>query len=269
MTLFQNEAAMGQPGSAAGGFGGWRAPAGTGPEPGSLRETGLAGDLSPGKVTRVLVAFTVLLAALHLLAMWSKHVLGFDHARGLVPLFDFNLESNAPTWFSSALLLVAGIVALLVANRSAKHRWHWAAMGLVALLLSFDESAQVHELVSAMLRSDLSVEGDFSWTIVAIVSGLPVLLGAALFYGFIRSIPRETAAGLLAAGAVYVAGVVGVDTVAALAHAQSGGWVLVTALNTVEELLEMLGVIMLIHVLLTHLLLRTRTSEARPHEAAA
>lgn len=224
-----------------------------------------AGDLfagvSPRRVRDFLLLCALAFAALSLLASYVNHGLGYDHALGFVPLFDVNLEANAPTWFSSALLIGAGIAALLVASRSRLQRWHWAAMGFIALFLSLDESAQVHELLSAALRSRLAVEGGFSWTIVAIVGVLPVVLGAALFYRFMRAIPAETRRGLIAAGIVYVTGVVGVDTVAALAHAESGGLVLVTALNTVEELLEMVGVIMLIHVLLTHLLHRTGPSE--------
>lgn len=220
-----------------------------------------AGDvfagISPEAVRSFLLACTIALTALHLLAAWVHHGLGYDHALGFVPLFDLNLEANAPTWFSSALLLSAGITALLIASRTRLHRWHWMALGFVALLLSLDESAQIHELLSAALRSRLTLGGGFSWTIVAIVSVLPVLFGAALFYRFITDIPADTRRGLIAAGIVYVTGVVGVDTIAALAHDGSGGVILVTALNTVEEVLEMVGIVMLIHALLTHLLRHT------------
>ena len=226
----------------------------------------LFAGVSPAAVRGFLLACTLALTALHLLAAYVHHGLGYDYALGFVPLFDFNLESNAPTWFSSALLIGAGIAALLVASRSRVHRWHWAAMGFVALFLSLDESAQIHELLSAALRSRLDLGGGFSWTVVAIVAILPVLLGIALFYRFVAALPADTRRALVAAGVVYVAGVVGVDTVAAFAHAESGGVVLVTALNTVEELLEMVGIILLIHALLTHLL--RHTGPAAPEPAA-
>ena len=229
-----------------------------------LHADAVLGAFSPRSVSLFLIGCVAALTVFHLLAVFVWHGLGYDHAMGFVPLFYMDYESNAPTWFSSAILLVAGLVALAIGSRSRAGRWHWMAMGFIAIFLSFDESAQLHEMISVALRSVLAVGPGFSWAIVALVSALPILLGVALFYRFIRSLPRQTALGLMAAGAVYVSGVVGVDTIAALVHAQEGGRLLQTTLNTVEELLEMAGIILLIHVLLTHL---SRQLHAAPADA--
>jgi hypothetical protein len=214
---------------------------------------GAAARVGPDSLTRLLFGVMVGLAALHVAVTYLRDGLGYDHAKGLVPMFDFNLEGNAPTWFSSALLLGAGIVAAMIALRSARHRGPWLAVAGVAAFMSLDESAQVHELVTAALRSTLAVGPGFSLTVVALVSLIPALVGGALFYRFMRTLPRATASGLLAAGAIYVAGAIGIDTIASAVAFGGGGPALELTLNTAEELLEMSGVIVAIHVLLSHL----------------
>lgn len=219
--------------------------------------------LDERRVTRLLVAAMLALAALNVVALYLRHGLGYDYALGMVPLFDFNMEANAPTWFSSALLLGVGTLAALIARRAATLRGYWVAVAAVAVFLSLDESVQLHELLTRLLRSGLAVGPGFSMTIVAIVSLLPVLLGAAVFHRFMRALPRPTAVGLLAAGAVYLGGAVGVDTIAAMVAFGGGAGLVDPALNTVEELLEMSGLILAIHVLLAHL------QERAGHDRAA
>ena len=220
----------------------------TAPEPAAP-----AAAIDPRRVTRLLVLATVALTVGHLAALYVHHGLGYDYALGLVPLFDFNMESNAPTWFSSALLLGVGIVAAVIASRAAALRGHWLLVAGVALFLSLDESVQLHELLSALLRRGLAVGPGFSLAVAAIVGLLPVLLGAAVFYRFLRALPRSTAVGLVVAGAVYLGGAVGVDTVVAAIDFGGEGGAVSLALHTVEELLEMAGLILAIHVLLVHL----------------
>jgi len=205
------------------------------------------------RVTRLLVASMLVLAVLNVASLALRHALGYDYALGFVPLFDFNLEANAPTWFSSALLLGVGILAALVARKAATMRGYWVAVAAVATFLSLDESVQLHELLTGILRRGLAVGPGFSMTIVAIVSLLPVLVGAAVFYRFMRALPRSTAVGLLVAGAVYLTGAVGFDTIASVVSFGGGGGFLEPTLNTVEELFEMTGLILAIRVLLVHL----------------
>ena len=226
--------------------------------------------LEPGAVTRLLLLAMLALTTAHGVALYVHHGLGYDYALGLVPLFDFNMESNAPTWFSAALLLGVGVVAALIGRRATPMRGYWYAVAGVAVFLSLDESAQIHELVTVALRRGLAVGPGFSVAVVVIVSLVPVLVGAAGFYRFVRALPRPTAAGLLVAAAVYLGGAVGVDTVVAALDFGGGGGALSLALHTVEELLEMTGVILAIHVLLTHLAREARgTAPARTGRAAA
>ncbi|MHB1224290.1 MAG: hypothetical protein ACYC2G_09650 [Gemmatimonadaceae bacterium] len=209
----------------------------------------------PGSVSRYLAGCAAGIILLHVLATYVSRVLGYDHALGLVPLFDVNLEGNVPTWFSSALLLMAGLAALAIARADRPNRIQWAAMGAVATLLSIDETAQVHEYAGSILRSALSGVAGSRWIVVLVISGIPTVIAAIFLFRFVRAIPRTTAIGLLAAVGVFVAGAVVVDALVPILSGRIDGWLVGVVSHTVEEMLEMGGAIMLIHVLLSHLLL--------------
>lgn len=209
-----------------------------------------------GVVVRVLCAITALLIVLQFAAAFVHHELGYDHALGFVPLFDFNLESNVPSWYSSSLLLVAGMVAFAIARATRVHRGrfvaHWVVAGALAVFLSLDEAAMLHELASQALATG-GPTADRSWLRMVIVMVLPVLVGAAAYARFLLGIPRTTARGLCIAAAIYLGGAIVVDGLAGpLLPAGSGPWARVL-MHTIEEALEMLGVIAVIAVLLAHL----------------
>ena len=81
--------------------------------------------LTPRRVLIACLTITGALLLAHLAALFVMHGMGRDHAFGLVPLFDVNRESNAPTLFSSILLLSIG--GALVAAGLAERRFRAAS----------------------------------------------------------------------------------------------------------------------------------------------
>lgn len=76
---------------------------------------------------------------------------------------------------------------------------------------------------------------------------------AARFRPWLRTLPRETAALLVLAGATFVTGAVGVEALAAPVYALWGKHtILHAALVAVEETLEMAAIVLLIAALLGH-----------------
>ncbi|ALO45064.1 hypothetical protein [Pseudohongiella spirulinae] len=119
-------------------------------------------------------------------------------------LFDVDEENNIPTWFSSAnLLLAAGLTLVLAADKWQSHdRWrvHWMLLGWGFLLLSLDEMAGLHESVNVVTEA--------SWAIYA----LPlVLLLAIIFFRFLYNLPVRTASLLILSGLIFLGGAIGVE----------------------------------------------------------
>lgn len=230
----------------------WRWWRGRGPRASRVR---LA--VSPRRVTRVLLLAVVALTLASAAGQVSKYV--FDHGRlaGLVPLFSVGEERNVPTWFSSAtcLLAAAGLATIAAGARRAENRWavHWIGLAVLLLALSIDETAELHErAVRALTRSGAA------WPLAAGGFGA----GLALVYRrFLGALPARTRRDFVLA-ALSLAAALGLELVASqVAHALAFGPAtpraretpLFALLTSVEELLEMLGVVALIRGCLHHL----------------
>jgi hypothetical protein len=154
------------------------------------------------------------------------------------------------------LLSASLLIALLTrAKRLNGDRYvaHWFGLALLFVYLSIDESAAIHERLSEPLRTALNTSGSlrFAWVLV----GAPLALVIALLYlRFLFHLPARTRNLFVLAGALYVAGALIVDPISANWYTPDEGITLTYwAIGTVEELMEMLGVVVLIYALLSYL----------------
>jgi hypothetical protein len=122
------------------------------PEPFLISRRTSAGIRVPGSFLRlVYLSIACLNAWLMLVTLASD--LGMTLPRGFAQ-FDLKLEGNFATWYSSALLLIAGGAALLIAVspaptrlRPVTYRLAWSATALVFFALSVDEMIEIHERI--------------------------------------------------------------------------------------------------------------------------
>lgn len=69
--------------------------------------------------------------------------------------FDLNDETNIPTWYSSALLLLVSISSLAIylwRDKTLKHQKFWLIFSAVYSFLSMDEVAQIHEAIAPHVK---------------------------------------------------------------------------------------------------------------------
>jgi hypothetical protein len=135
-------------------------------------------DLIPIRLSRHLMVFVVglaLVAGLESLYHWSQG-LAATTTDGRIAAFDLDSEGSLGAWFSSTLLLLASLVAILV-YRIRRHRtddyqgyyrvWLWASF--CWLLMSMDESASLHEgfkeMMAHLTGTRLLGDGSIWWTI--------------------------------------------------------------------------------------------------------
>lgn len=163
-------------------------------------------------------------------------------------LFDLSTEANVPTWWSSLLLAaLAGLFVLAAflhrSTDSVAARTH-VALAAVALTLSVDEATAVHEEVLGAV-GDAVVDTGGLLTFAWVVPG--AVLAGAVGLTLLRAttgLPGPVRRGLVAGGAVFLTGALGVETVTGAILDERGhdrAYVLAT---TVEEGLEMLGVLL-------------------------
>jgi drug/metabolite transporter (DMT)-like permease len=171
-------------------------------------------------------------------------------------LLDLRGEGNLPAYWSTALLLLAGLCLLGVgqaeASRDRRQARAWRALGVIFLYLSADECAQLHELARRIPQSALPDSPLFYWPWVLFGGAAVIVLGMA-FWRFLWALPPDTRRNLLLAGALYVGGALGLELLGATIEHQRWSEGLLVLEETAEELLEMLGVVCLLHGLLCHL----------------
>ena len=170
--------------------------------------------------------------------------------------FDLDHEVNVPSWFQTGLLLLCAAVLWTVADdvneRGLARSRYWRALCVVFLYLSLDELVSLHERVNVPLSSTLHLGGalTFSWVLLA----TPLLVVLAALYGrlLLELLPASRRR-ILLAGTLYVLGAYGVELVGgelySLGDAATVKYALVT---TVEEVLEMSGLVLFLRALDLH-----------------
>ncbi len=217
-------------------------------------------QLNPRKIALFL---TVVAIYLVLQSLFSEYllvqVLGPDVsplAISLIDLFSVNAETTIPTWYATILLFSTAVILAFITSvkikTGAAYRFHWLGLSLVFLYLSIDEGAAIHELFSDPLQERFHTSGylAFGWLLLFV----PLLLLFVLAYlRFLWQLPVRTRNLFILAGLLYVGGAVVVEGISANLWDSGGGISFAyLAIATVEEFLELIGVITFIFTLLSY-----------------
>ena len=203
-------------------------------------------DLSEWRLVRYLTIAVVGLLAVHsLLQIWHYQV--DEVPWPLRQLFDVDEEDAIPTWYSTSALLLASVLLLLISRRKQADRdpWvgYWYGLSLTFAALSLDEVAGFHETVNGMV--------DYSW---AILGGIAAAVFGVAYLRFLWHLPARTRWLFVVSGCVFIGGAVGVEMSTDWYDDQDLLDTLAYNLwNTVEEGMEMAGVVLFIYALLGYM----------------
>ncbi|MEC4984650.1 MAG: hypothetical protein SAJ37_10770 [Oscillatoria sp. PMC 1068.18] len=207
-------------------------------------------------MSKLLVFAVFGLAVFSLIGQFAKYYLNYQRLH-LVRFFYLDAENNLPTWYSSVALLICcvlfAIIAFVKKRDSDRYTRHWIGLAIIFFLLSMDETASFHELTNGTFRSIFNASGLLYYTWVVPAAILVVLL-LFIYLRFLFALPTQTRRAFVIAGIVYVAGALGMELI--------GGWytesygandIIYALIITVEECLEMFGVVILIQALLDYI----------------
>jgi hypothetical protein len=209
-------------------------------------------------LVRVLTIIAVILILASIGGQISKYEFGHDYLKGLVPMFYLDEENNIPTFFTVILMLFISLLLSLIANINYKlgirHTAKWVILSIGFLCMAFDEGFAIHEnLISPFrgLMGDINL-GIFyyAWVVPGII--LVLFLGA-FFTKFLLQLPVATRSRFLVAAGIYLAGAIGVELI-------GGQYAEIHGINnptysfivTIEESLEIIGLILFISSLINH-----------------
>src|SRR5690606_16510677 len=165
-------------------------------------------------VARLSAGIIAVLAAMHPAAVLAdrQETWRIETLRLMILRFDLNREQGVGTWAMAAGLALCGLVMLSIAPRAIAWRGHWRVLGILFILLSVDEVASFHELLSAPVRSMVDLPGFlyFAWVLPA---GAAVLILGLFYLRFLLALPTRTRSQLLIAAAIYLCGVLVLESV--------------------------------------------------------
>lgn len=210
-------------------------------------------------VTRTLAAVTALLVMIHIGWHLFTHWTGHDYVFGLIKLFHLDEERNVPAVFSTLLLLSAAALLAYIRRheklQGSRDVAKWTVLAIGFLYIAIDEFGHLHE---QLIRPGRELLGDRSYGLFYYAWVIPataiVLVLAAYFLGFLLRLPAKTRLGFIIGGALFVGGALGFEMLEGR-HDELYGERNLTyrAYVTIEETLEMAGVIVFIHALLHYI----------------
>jgi hypothetical protein len=224
---------------------------------------------SPRRFAKLLAGVALALALISL----AGNIVQFqwDYSNRFIRMFNLGVEATVPTWYPSILLLLSAVILGLIAHAKRQlhqpYVLHWAALGLIFLLFSIDEVAMFHERLGGFLSKHVETSGVlyYPWVVPGAIFTLSV---AIAYLRFLWHLPADTRWLIIAAGLIFVTGALGVEMIAARHHDLYGYETFTYAmLETAEETLEMLGVVLFIFALLHYL--QKEVSEVRFHSRDA
>lgn len=210
-------------------------------------------------VTRALSVATALLVMTHIGWQLFKHWTGHDYVRGLIKLFHLDEERNVPTLFSTLLLLTAAALLIWI-RRQAKLQGSrdvgkWTVLAIGFVYIAIDEFGHIHEQLILPGRELLGDGAPGIFHYAWVVPATAIVLGLTVYFlGFLLRLPAPTRLGFIVGGVLFVGGAIGFEMLEGRHDKLYGEHNLTYMVYvTIEETLEMVGVIVFIHALLHYI----------------
>lgn len=219
--------------------------------------------LTPASIARTLSFVVAGLLLANLVSLYCRTILGLDFQ--FVHTFDFNKEYNIHSLYSAVTLLLCGLLMVSISNLLAEtgRRWSWRLIGLVFCFLSVDELVGIHENLSnetQAILGDFNADGYLHFAWVVPYALLTAIAGIFLLRFFLQ-LPLTTRLQLAAAAVLFLAGALGMEILSGRLVFLYGegfrGSFTYGILYTVEEILEMSGIIVLVYALTRYYVLQT------------
>ena len=212
--------------------------------------------LSHRKIIWFFSTIALVLISIHTIILIMYFIINDPKVFGFVHMFDLDMERNIPTFFSSILLLFSGFLFYVLSFLSKvskdpmpTHRY-WFGLSLVFTFLAIDENAKIHEQIGDFTKQFIDVGGYlyYPWVISYVML---TLILAIVYFKFFLSMPKKLFLAFMLAAFIFLSGAIGFELIGANESSIHGtSTIRYSILYTIEESLEMFGVIYLIHILL-------------------
>ncbi len=214
-------------------------------------------NFSPKRFILFISVIAIILILLSLSGQFYRFFFNEGKETFITKLFNLDCEWNIPTYFSSVLLFSCSVMFILISRTFKESNYsyikNWVILGSTFLVMSIDEVLQFHEKLNATIRGTLHTHGFFyfGWLIPA---GIFILLFLIYNIRFYISLKPKFQYLFFLSGFIYVLGVYVMEMVGGKFFSLYGennfGYAILT---TIEESLEIFGIIILLYTLFTYI----------------
>ena len=209
-------------------------------------------ELHPRKVAQLLLVFFVGFTLAHIAGQLAE--IHPSRNFGLF-LFDLSGKQSIPRFFSTVMLLLCSGLLLTIAVAKKRDNTpgflYWLGLAFIFLLLSITKNTAIHENLAVSIRSVLNMSKIqfYAWAY-----GMVSVIFLVVYLRFLLGLPRRTMFLFAIGGAVFIGGAFGLDLVVAyLGKSFDHQTLAYIGLSTLEEVLEMAGIIVFVYALLSYM----------------
>lgn len=211
-------------------------------------------QVDPKKTAKIMFSIIAILLFLHSLYVFTLLVYGYK-LRHIFQFFDLNSEGNLPTMYQVGALIISALLLTVVGyvkkTQKDKYTIHWFGLGAIFFFLAYDEASKMHERLNVITRAYLPESSMdflyFAWVIPYAVLALTI---AFIYLKFLLNLPKRTALLFIFSGAVFVTGALGFEM---LTSYYRGVGFTIQLVLTIEETLEMTGIVFFIYSILDYI----------------
>ena len=218
--------------------------------------------IHPRETALFFLAFVILLTVLHSIAQAVLFYTGNQDLTYITGYVDLDIEKNIPSFYSGFALFFSSLLFFCLSSlekKQGRKSRYWLGLAAVFLFLSLDETFVLHERLGDYTEKYIKSTGIleasgllyFPWIIP--YSILMTILGL-LYFHFIFRLPRKTTVLLILSAIIFLTGAAGFDMLGGREAELHGYYTITyTVLYTIEEFLEMIGVVLLVYTLLDYI----------------
>ncbi len=186
----------------------------------------------------------------------SKYV--FNYRSEWLDLFNLDRELNFPTWYSALMIGFCAILLRIIATgkkqQGDRYSRDWRLLSTIFIWMAIDEIVSIHEILIIPQVSDAL---KLPWFLHSmwVIPGIFFVAWFVRRYGkFVNHLPVKSKQHFTIAACLYIGGALVMEMVGSQFAESIGQQNIVYALiATVEEILELNGIIMFIYALLYYL----------------
>ena len=213
-------------------------------------------SITPSSIVKYLIIGIVILTILSTGIQIGKYV--FDYRENWTKMFNLDREMNLPAWYSALMLGFCALLLRIIAQgkkqQGDRYSDDWRLLSTIFTILAFDEVLSIHEI---LIIPDVSKALNLPWflhSMWVIPGAIFVLWFGKHYWQFSQHLPYKSRQHFFLAAAIYVGGALVMEAVGShIAEWQGQQNITYALIATVEEVMEMIGIVVFIYGLLFYL----------------